>query len=53
MNQFLSVGSVHLQNQPSFYDGEGDLDLEYTMALTDPTPVILLQTGDLVQGLSL
>jgi 2',3'-cyclic-nucleotide 2'-phosphodiesterase (5'-nucleotidase family) len=53
MDQFLSVGVVQQQNQSSTYDGEGDLDLEYAMALIDPTPVTLLQTGDLVQGLSL
>ena len=35
------------------YNQESDLDLEYAMALTDPTPVSVLQTGDLVEGLDL
>ncbi|KAJ7200324.1 subtilisin-like protein [Mycena pura] len=31
-------------------NGESDLDLEYGMALTNPQPVQLLQTGDIVEG---
>lgn len=47
------VGVVQQQNQSVYYDEESDLDLEYAMALTDPTPVTLLQTGDLIEGLGL
>ncbi|KAJ7480634.1 subtilisin-like protein [Mycena latifolia] len=32
------------------FNGESDLDLEYGMALTNPQPVQLLQTGDIVEG---
>lgn len=47
-----NVGVV--QDQQSFeLNGESNLDLEYAMVLTNPTPVTLLQTGDLVEGLSL
>ncbi|KAF8263524.1 peptidase S8/S53 domain-containing protein [Lactarius quietus] len=31
-------------------NGESDLDLEYAMVLTNPQPITLLQTGDLVEG---
>ncbi|KAH9176550.1 subtilisin-like protein [Lactarius sanguifluus] len=34
----------------STFNGESDLDLEYAMALTNPQPITLLQTGDLVEG---
>lgn len=47
------VGVVQQQKQSVYYDEESDLDLEYAMALTDPTPVTLLQTGDLIEGLGL
>ena len=50
VHQFLNVGVVQQQNQSFDYNEESDLDLEYAMALTDPTPVTLLQTGDLVEG---
>lgn len=45
-----NVGVVQRQNQSTQYNAESDLDLEYAMTLTDPTPVTLLQTGDLIQG---
>ncbi|KAJ6476108.1 subtilisin-like protein [Mycena sanguinolenta] len=32
------------------FNGESDLDLEYSMALTNPQPIQLLQTGDIVEG---
>jgi len=32
------------------FNGESDLDLEYGMSLTNPQPVQLLQTGDIVEG---
>ncbi|KAJ6555036.1 subtilisin-like protein [Mycena vulgaris] len=32
------------------FNGESDLDLEYAMSLTNPQPVQLLQTGDIVEG---
>jgi tripeptidyl-peptidase-1 len=41
---------VQTTNQSFDFNGESDLDLEYAMALTDPQPITLLQTGDLVEG---
>jgi tripeptidyl-peptidase-1 len=32
------------------FNGESNLDLQYGMALTNPQPVTLLQTGDIVEG---
>ena len=32
------------------FNGESDLDLQYSMSLTNPQPITLLQTGDLVEG---
>lgn len=49
----MNVGVVQQQNQSFDINGESDLDLEYAMVLTDPTPISLLQTGDLVEGLGL
>ncbi|KAI0305653.1 subtilisin-like protein [Multifurca ochricompacta] len=46
----IDGGIVQTQNQSFDFNGESNLDLEYAMALTNPTPVTLLQTGDLVQG---
>lgn len=53
VSQFLNVGVVQTQNQTDQYNEESNLDLEYAMTLTDPTPITLLQTGDLIQGLGL
>jgi len=53
MDRSSNIGVVQQDNQSFEYNGESDLDLEYAMALTDPTPISLLQTGDLVEGLSL
>jgi len=53
VDQFLNIGVVQQQDQSFDFNGESDLDLEYAMSLTDPTPVTLLQTGDLVEGLDL
>jgi len=50
VHQFSNVGVVQQQNQSIDYNEESDLDLEYAMTLTDPTPVTVLQTGDLVEG---
>ncbi|TFK85969.1 subtilisin-like protein [Polyporus arcularius HHB13444] len=33
-------------------NGESDLDLQYAFGLTNPQPILLLQTGDLVEGAS-
>ena len=49
----MIVGVIQQQNQSFEINGESDLDLEYAMVLTDPTPISLLQTGDLVEGLGL
>ncbi|KAF9561786.1 subtilisin-like protein [Agrocybe pediades] len=47
----LIDGAVVLTTNQSFdINGESDLDLEYAMALTNPQPITLLQTGDLVEG---
>jgi hypothetical protein len=53
VGQFLNVGVLQKQNQSADTNEESDLDLEYAMTLTDPTPVTLLQAGDLFQGLYL
>lgn len=44
-------GGVVQTTQQSFdFNGESALDLEYSFALTNPQPITLLQTGDLVEG---
>lgn len=50
VHQFLNVGVDQQQNQSAIYNMESDLDLEYAMSLTDPTPLTVLETGDLVEG---
>ncbi|KAL5524259.1 hypothetical protein ACEPAF_9399 [Sanghuangporus sanghuang] len=46
-------GGVDQTDQQGFdFNGEADLDLEYAMVLTNPQPITLLQTGDLVEGAS-
>ncbi|KAG6845624.1 hypothetical protein H0H87_006677 [Tephrocybe sp. NHM501043] len=32
------------------FNGESSLDLEYAMALVNPQPITLLQTGDIIEG---
>ncbi|KAH9176552.1 subtilisin-like protein [Lactarius sanguifluus] len=44
------IGVVQTSSQSFNFNGESDLDLEYAMALTNPQPITLLQTGDLVEG---
>ncbi|MCJ1300601.1 hypothetical protein MMC08_003398 [Hypocenomyce scalaris] len=39
-------------NQSFSYNGESDLDLEYSMTLVYPQQVTLYQTGDLIEGAS-
>ncbi|KAF8964246.1 subtilisin-like protein [Flammula alnicola] len=47
----LIDGAVVQTTDQSFdFNGESDLDLEYSMSLTNPQPITLLQTGDLVEG---
>ncbi|KAH0586015.1 hypothetical protein H2248_007292 [Termitomyces sp. 'cryptogamus'] len=41
---------VQTFNQSFNFNGESDLDLEYAMGLTNPQPITLLQTGDIVEG---
>jgi tripeptidyl-peptidase I len=41
---------VQTSNQSFDFNGESDLDLEYSMGLTNPQTITLLQTGDLVEG---
>ncbi|KAL5531108.1 hypothetical protein ACEPAG_3984 [Sanghuangporus baumii] len=50
--QLVSIdgGIAQTTNQSFDFNGESDLDLEYAMALTNPQPILLLQTGDLVEG---
>lgn len=46
----IDGGVAQTQDQSFDFNGESDLDLEYAMALTNPQPITLLQTGDLVEG---
>jgi hypothetical protein len=46
-----NAGTPQTKNQSVAYNAESDLDLEYAMVLTDSTPITLLQTGDMVEGL--
>ncbi|KAF8194430.1 subtilisin-like protein [Mycena galopus ATCC 62051] len=41
---------VQTFNESFDFNGESDLDLEYGFALTNPQPIQLLQTGDIVEG---
>lgn len=41
---------VQTTDQGFDFNGESDLDLQYSMSLTNPQNVTLLQTGDLVEG---
>jgi len=43
---------VQTTNQSFNFNGESDLDLQYGFALTNPQPIHLLQTGDIVEGAS-
>ena len=44
-------GGVAQTTQQGFnFNGESALDLEYAFGLTNPQPILLLQTGDLVEG---
>ncbi|KAJ6624427.1 subtilisin-like protein [Mycena sp. CBHHK59/15] len=51
-NVLIDGAIVQTTNQSFNFNGESDLDLEYGMALTNPQPVTLLQTGDIVEGAS-
>lgn len=46
----IDGGVAQTTNQSFDFNGESDLDLEYAMTLTNPQPITLLQTGDLVEG---
>ena len=46
----MGSGVDQTEEQDFNVNGESDLDLEYAMTLTNPQPVMLLQTGDLVEG---
>ncbi|KAH9023489.1 subtilisin-like protein [Lactarius pseudohatsudake] len=46
----IDGGVVQTTAQNSSVNTESDLDLEYAMVLTNPQPITLLQTGDLVEG---
>ncbi|TDL20636.1 subtilisin-like protein [Rickenella mellea] len=46
----IDGGVAQTTNTGFDFNGESDLDLEYAMALTNPQPITLLQTGDLVEG---
>ncbi|EIN08407.1 subtilisin-like protein [Punctularia strigosozonata HHB-11173 SS5] len=48
----IDGGTVQTTDQSFDFNGESDLDLEYAFALTNPQPITLLQTGDLVEGAS-
>ncbi|KAG5347999.1 hypothetical protein C0989_011261 [Termitomyces sp. Mn162] len=47
------IAIVQTFNQSFNFNGESDLDLEYAMGLTNPQPITLLQTGDIVEGTAL
>ncbi|KAH8990678.1 subtilisin-like protein [Lactarius hatsudake] len=46
----IDGGVVQITSQDSFFDTESDLDLEYAMVLTNPQPITLLQTGDIMES---
>ena len=50
--KLVSIDGGYAQNTTqSFNDnGESDLDLEYAMSLVYPQEILLLQTGDDVEG---
>ncbi|KAI0063498.1 subtilisin-like protein [Artomyces pyxidatus] len=48
----IDGGVLQTEEEDFGVNGESDLDLEYAMALTNPQPITLLQTGDLVEGAS-
>ncbi|KAI0261677.1 subtilisin-like protein [Gloeopeniophorella convolvens] len=48
----IDGGVLQTSNQTFDDNGESDLDLEYAMTLTNPQPITLLQTGDLIEGAS-
>ena len=51
MRAYVKPLGVDQTTEQSFdFNGESDLDLEYAMALTNPQPITLLQTGDTVEG---
>ena len=50
MAELAEVLDVVLHLNRDDMNGESDLDLEYAMALVNPTPITLLQTGDAVEG---
>lgn len=45
-------GFAQTQRQGFNFNGESDLDLQYAFGLTNPQPILLLQAGDLIQGMS-
>jgi hypothetical protein len=45
-----SSAVVQTTDQGFEFNGESSLDLQYSMALTIPQNITLLQTGDLVEG---
>ncbi|KAF8964244.1 Pro-kumamolisin, activation domain-containing protein [Flammula alnicola] len=49
-NVLIDGAVVQTTDQSFNFNGESDLDLEYSMGLTNPQPITLLQTGDLVEG---
>jgi len=48
----IDGGVAQTTSQSFDTNGESDLDLEYAFAITNPQPILLLQTGDLVEGAS-
>ena len=48
------IGTIDIPYAVGFgYNGESNLDLQYSMSLVGKQPVTLYQTGDDVEGLSL
>ncbi|KAI1788899.1 subtilisin-like protein [Ganoderma leucocontextum] len=48
----IDGGVAQTQDTGFNFNGESDLDLQYGFGLTNPQPILLLQTGDLVEGAS-
>ncbi|KAG6875123.1 hypothetical protein C0992_005137, partial [Termitomyces sp. T32_za158] len=52
LHALYSVNYTPVSTDKNSYGIESDLDLEYAMGLTNPQPITLLQTGDIVEGAS-
>lgn len=46
----VHLGSLQTIEESFGFNGESSLDFQYAYALTQPQPLILLQTGDIPEG---